>query len=350
MTTIRVTSSHGVRSLCRQSPDGDGVWRGIRFVFDDATRPRDDQGADWLVAYDEPAAGCMTRVPVARRILFITEPPSIKRYPSDYLARFGTVVSPFSQPGYAGRLVRQQAGLGWFYGADIGGAAPAGVSGPLGWSDLVAVNQDAWPRRGLISAVCSAKTMNLNHVRRLRFLRMLKDALGDELVVFGRGFAPIADKAEGIDGFRYHLVLENSLEDNGWTEKLADPILAGVFPIVAGAPNLARDFDPAGFALIDTRRPRAAVRAVRKLLADDPASRAGPAMAANKRRLMEHHNFFAICARLLDDPERAGAPLHPEPVPLPRSKRRSRLRRAFRVPGLVRNPMRRLYLKVMERN
>lgn len=347
MTTIRVTSIHDVKAFCRQTPGGDGLWRGVRFVFDDPARPDDDQGAGWLVVYDEPANGCRTRVPAERRVLFITEPPSLKRYPLDYLARFGTVVSPFPQPGYAGRLLRQHAGMSWFYGSGVGGTGAAGV--PLAWRDLAAVNQERLPRRGLVSAVCSTKTMNLNHVRRLRFLRLLKEALGDDLTVFGRGFAPIADKTEGIDGFRYHLVLENSLEEHGWTEKLADPILAGVFPIIAGAPNLARDFDPAGFALIDTCRPRAAVRAVQKLLADDPAAHAGPAMAANKRRLMEEHNFFAICARLAGAHEPV-APLAAAPEPLPRPKKISRLRRIFKVPRPFRNPLRRLYLEVMERD
>lgn len=351
MTAVRVSSVHDLRHMWRQTPGNDGVWEELNFIFTGRGAVLDDDhGADWLVVLDEYPPGTTTCVPLERRILFVTEPPSIKRYPRDYLNLFGIVVSPYPQPGFRGQLVRMHGALPWFYGATIGGEAAADNDvSPMLWSDLLAIDPASFPARGLISAVCSTKMMNLNHARRLRFLAMLKAELGDALAIFGRGFKAIHDKREGIDGFRYHLVLENGLEQHGWTEKLADPILGGAFPIVAGAPQLENDFDPRGFALIDIRRPRAAIAEVKRILADDRVRDAREAMAENKRRLMREHNFFAVCARLIRHGGRKDVAGIAQPEELPPYPRKSLAQRIFVVPRKLRKPLRKLYLAVAER-
>ena len=337
--------------LFRQTPADDGCWHGMRFTFDAV-----GECADFLVVYDEAPAGFTTRLPVSRRILFLSEPRTIKRYPQHYLDRFGTVVSISDQPHYKGNLVRHNPALPWMYGLDINN--PDGPQNYLRWLELERADAEAHPARGELSVVCSTKTMNLNQARRLRFLHMLKQRLGDRLTVFGRGFNPVEDKAEGLDGFRYHLVLENNLLEHGWTEKLADPILAGSFPIVSGGENLNRYFDPAGFRTINTQRPREAVENVLAILEEDPRRQAADAMRRNKERLMQEHNFFALCSRIarrhsdvLADAE--GPPIattrpldHPEAIPKPTRRRIDRL---LSVPKPLRKPLRWAYLVVAER-
>ena len=115
-----------------------------------------------------------------------------------------------------------QVALPWMYGLDFERPQEA-----YQWDALAA--DRAVPHKGELSVVCSTKNMNINQSRRIRFLSMLKEALGDRITLYGRGFRPIADKREAIDGYRYHLVLENNLLKDGWTEKLADPILGGGF-------------------------------------------------------------------------------------------------------------------------
>lgn len=331
MIGVRLASAHDIAFVLRQTPAGDGAWDPIRVTLDP------DAPHDWLLVVDDAPAGLETRVPPARRILALTEPPAIRRYPARFLAQFGVVAGAATPPGFRGARIGEHALLPWYYGVAFREGArrtvrdwPALAAGPPG---------DVRERAGLVSAVTSTKRVTANQIRRLRLLDRLAGALGPRLALFGRGFAEIADKAAGIDGYRYHLVLENNLDPGFWTEKLADAILGGAFPIVAGGGDLARWFDPAGFAAIDPRRPRAAVAAVEALLADDPVARPETrrAMAENRRRLMEERQLFPVIARHVAEAPRPGDPPLDRPVPIRRVGKDlgARLSRATRRPRLA---------------
>ena len=287
-TIVQLTSNNNLEFFFRQTPKGDGIWGNNQFDLVDGRHH-----ADWLVAYDEPNKICETVLPRERRILFRTEPKSIKYYSADFLNQFGAVVSIDDNPSFDGQTILSQVALPWMYGLDFERPQEA-----YQWDALAA--DRAVPHKGELSVVCSTKNMNINQSRRIRFLSMLKEALGDRITLYGRGFRPIADKREAIDGYRYHLVLENNLLKDGWTEKLADPILGGVFPISAGSPNLGDYFNPEGFASIDITKPRQAVAKVLDILDRDLAMKAGAAMKENKQRLMQQNNFFSLCSRVIE--------------------------------------------------
>ncbi len=246
--------------------------------------------ADWLVVFDDLLAPLQTLVPWSRRIVFLSEPPILKRYALRYLNQFGTVVGPVPVGrGYKGRVVIQQPALPWYCG--------------VSWRDGTALGWEALGRHPVktrrISVVASAKDWRPQYKARLLFVDKLKEALGDELDVFGRGVRPIDDKAEAIGPYRYHVVLENNTIDHFWTEKLADAYLGEAFPIYSGGGQLARYFDPQSFATIDVSDPDRAVADVVKLLADDPAARVQPLLQAMHERLMKEHNVFAVCERIV---------------------------------------------------
>lgn len=334
MARIVVASVHDLRFMLRQTPCGDGRWGDVKVSFD----PADPH--DWLVVFDTPPKGSTTRVPRERRIA-VLEPPDVRTYPPAFLNQFGMVIGPVAPRGFSGVVTGGQPCLPWFYGARIGNRGDSAVM--RDWDELLQGPSMPTVRRpGLISAVCSTKTITMTQMRRLRFVRMLKARLGGSFSLFGRGFAPLDDKAEGLDGFRYHVVLENNLIPGFWTEKLADAILAGAFPIVAGGGGLARWLDPAGFAEIDIRAPRAAVEQVLALLARDPVAdpRTQMALVENRRRLMQEHQLFPVLKRLTTDAARAGVPQLAEPVRLspPASARMARLTKPLR-------PLRKLFMR-----
>ena len=341
MQRVQIASIHTLGMWFRQTPRIDGWWGDTHFVFDTGQAE-----PDWLIVYDQAPSGFQTRVPRHRRVVFLSEPSTIKHYPTAYLQQFSIIVSISPIKVAGSTVIIRNPALPWMYGIDIN--SPGGPRVFRDWDDLARDHSASRPG-GEISVVCSTKTMNLNQHRRLRFLELLRAELGSRLTVFGRGFQPITDKAEGIDGYRYHLVLENNLLDHGWTEKLADPILAGAYPIIAGGQNLASYFDPQGFAMIDTTRPRAAIEAVRRLLEEDPVRREDvrAAMANNKRRLLQEHNFFPVATSIIEQ-HPSSLPLLPcaEPI-LPPA--RPRWRRMMSIPRPLRPPLRRFYLEVFER-
>ena len=131
---------------------------------------------------------------------------------------------------YKGRVLKQHPALPWYYGAN--------------WKDGTGSSWDELRRHPAktrrISVVASDKDWRPEYKARLLFVKTLRDVLGDELDVFGRGRRPIDDKAEAIAPYRYHIVLENNMVDHFWTEKLADAYLGEAFPIYSGGGELAR--------------------------------------------------------------------------------------------------------------
>jgi len=274
-------TEHGpVARWFRQTPGGDGVFG--RTLFSEA--PTGD-AAEWLVVCDEPPAGFRTRIPAARRILFIGEPPSVKVYPAAYLNLFGTVVAPIDLPGYRGRHVRQQPCLPWHYGRDR----------PHSWRELAAGKR----KSQLLSVFCSAKLMTQQQALRLRFAGELKKRFGSRVDHFGHGFNGIDEKADGLAPYRFTIVLENNLEAGFWTEKLADAYLGDCFPIYAGGRIGAADFDTAARLDIDVARIDESLLAIERLLETADHDRLRPLLAAQRRRVMLEHNLFAVAARLI---------------------------------------------------
>ncbi len=339
-TIVQLTSNNNLEFFFRQTPQGDGVWEDTQFNLVNGR-----YHADWLIAYDEPNKICETDLPKARRILFRTEPKSIKYYSSDFLNQFGAVVSIDENSSFDGQTILSQVALPWMYGLDFERPEEAYT-----WDALAA--DKAIPQKGELSVVCSTKNMNVNQSRRLRFLTMLKEALGDRMTMYGRGFRPIADKREAIDGYRYHLVLENNLLADGWTEKLADPILGGVFPISAGSPNLGDYFNPEGFASIDITKPRQAVAQVLDILDRDIAAEAVEVMKENKQRLMQQHNFFSLCSRVIKTIEASQGGRDIQRLESAYSFRPNRMpkwKKLGSVPKPLRPLSRKIYLSLFER-
>lgn len=340
-TTVIISSDTDMSHVFRQTPNGDGVWENFRFTLDDK-----DPSAEWFIAYDETAPGASTRLPKSRRVLVMSEPITIKNYPSNFIEQFGTIVTISPEIQFSGRKIISQLGLPWMYGS-----SRQNRKNSLGWNELI--NLDITPKPQLISVVCSTKNLNLNQARRLRFLKMLREELGDRLTIFGIGFSPIDDKADAIKDHKYHLVLENNLIDHGWTEKLADPILGGSYPIIAGGAKLDNYFDPRGYSRIDTTRPREAVRQVCKILEDDSYAAAGDAMMENKKRLMNKHQFFGLFAdtvtTLEEESTRQEVDLLQDSFDFKRATK-TQWKRIFRIPRPMRKPLRSLYLHCTERN
>lgn len=70
--------------------------------------------------------------------------------------------------------------------------------------------------------------------------------------VFGRGYKPLDNKAEGLKDFRYSIVIENCKTDYYFTEKLIDCFVTGTIPIYWGCPDIGRFFDSQGLITFDS--------------------------------------------------------------------------------------------------
>ena len=270
-------------------------------LFDEHPQPNDG----WLVLCNANRVAVLTRVPRSRRIFIIGE-SSVSHYPVAYLNQFGILVSPFRIAGYEGQWFQSHPALPWFFGASFhkGKAQPT-----LSFQELA--HLPVPEKRQAVSVVVSSKTLHPGHRKRIRFLELLKDRLGDRLVIFGRGFHEIGDKAEAILPFAYHLALENTIEPFYWTEKLPDALLGYALPIYSGCPNVEQWLPARSFEPVDLDHPDDAEARISKLLEVGAWRKRLPLIIEARRQVMEKETVFSVVARVIgaypDDSPRLAA-------------------------------------------
>ena len=150
----------------------------------------------------------------------------------------------------------------------------------------------------LVSAVSSDKCSTAGHRARLAFVAKLKEALGDEVDVFGRGINDFGDKREVLDAYRYHIAIENCAAEDYWTEKLADPYLTQTFPIYHGCPNIADYFSEKAMRVIDIYQPDRAIEIIREVINSDLAETSKSHLLEARRQVMNEYNIFGMLAKV----------------------------------------------------
>jgi hypothetical protein len=140
--------------------------------------------------------------------------------------------------------------------------------------------------------------MTAGHKERYKFVQLLKQELGGQIDFYGRDSIPVDDKDLALSQYRYHIALENSVCSDYWTEKLADPLLRGCFPIYSGCPNATDYFPQGSFSPIDISKPAQAVSKIASLLASDCDIRSSENLVLAKQRLLYEHNIFALLERI----------------------------------------------------
>ena len=284
----------------RQTEDGRGNMGPVQFAL--APQPAvalapPPQVEPWLVVFDEAPAGFCTTTPRERRILFVTEPPEIKKYPRSYLGQFGTVVAPYDFRGVERRsMVIGNPCLNWHFGISHTDGRYVSKFGKLDELRHMPVPQ----KTGLISVVCSCKTVTVAQRARLALVSLLKERLGDVLHVYGRGFNPVDDKMSAIAPYKYHLVLENNLLPHFWSEKLADAWLGWSLPLYLGAPNLGTVCPAGGFVPLPAGAPEVCVQLVVQTLESQLWEARQDELALCRNWMLETTNVFATAARMIE--------------------------------------------------
>lgn len=302
-----------VKFLARTSADQDpALWLSlfekrkpkigrVEFIFD-----LDARDYDWLVVYED-----LTALPNEKRskrtealacarenTLFITtEPTSIKLYGPGYFAQYGHILT--KQPRYAVKHeghIFETPPLRWYYGR------------PLDFEDNNYLDLDHYcstpplPKTQNLSTVCSNKQMAVTlHQQRYNCVMGLKNILGSDFDVFGRGIRPITDKAEAMDSFRYHIAIENHLEPGHWTEKIADCFLAYCVPFYFGPPDIANFFPENSIIPIDIFDIEGAANIIREEIKPGSYEARLPAIIKAREMVLTEYNLMSKIARIVEE-------------------------------------------------
>lgn len=251
---------------------------------------------DWLIAYSDLDDGIVTTVPRSRRIVVLVEPPNIMTYHRRFLDQFGTVIGPIPVKVRQGRVLRTHIGFPWFYGLTFD---ETGSRYRYTRDELIALPRP--DKKSVLTAVLSNKKRTPMQRARLALAERLAGELGDQFLLFGKGFKPIPDKAEAIDGYRYHLAIENNAVPDLFTEKIIDPLIGWSLPVYAGCPNIADYLPGKAYVPIDVEDQRAAVTAIKELLARDPYMDHIDAIAEARIRLLTRYDLLSLIRGVIAD-------------------------------------------------
>ena len=278
----------------RQIPGGQNCFEGVEFFV-----PPED--ADILFAFNALHLGhgidLNQQIP---KVHIVTEPPDMKRYCPAFLSQFDYVLTPTRETQHP-HLILGQTALNWFAGLVIGGNERADrppLHTNLSFDDFETHHPQ---KTKLVSVVTSSKTDLPSHRARLEFVARLKDALGDQVDVFGRDINGFVDKRDVLDDYRYHIAIENSVTEHYWTEKLADPYLTLTFPIYHGCPNITDYFHHDAIRTINIYEPDQAIATIKDIIASDLAEKNRDALLEARRQVLYDYNIFAVMARTAKD-------------------------------------------------
>ena len=287
-------------------PGGKPVWDNCQFVFD-----RNCREYDWLVVYGEMPLVGEKRLPLweeelacpRQNTLFTTyEPSTIKVYGTRFLRQFGWVLTS-QEPWvihHPGAIFHQPA-MVWYYA----------FSQPRGSYDAITSHVPLDKTRE-ISAICSAKRQaNTLHRRRYDFVMELKQRL-PEIELFGRGVRPLADKADALDPFKYHLAIENFFGPHHWTEKLADPFLGACMPVYYGCPNAEDYFPPESFLRVNICDLEESVETIRRAIRSRLYEKNLNAILESRRRILTQYGPIPQIVKIINERHQPGAP-RPQP-------------------------------------
>lgn len=290
----------------RMFPGRQPVWGNCQFTFD-----RHCRDYDWLVVYDEMPSAAGERHPLweeelacppEHTLLITVEPSTIKVYGSAYLRQFRWLLSTqelWATGPHPGRLLEQPA-LIWFY-AD---------SSPRGDYDTLLRHIPVNKARDL-STVCSSKRQGHTlHRLRYDFTHAIKERL-PELDIFGRGIRPLADKADALDSYRYHLAIENFAGRHHWTEKLADAFLGACLPFYYGCPNVGDYFPAESYIPIDIHDVEGSAEIIQRSIRDKAYEQRLPAILESRRLVLENYGPIATISRIVNQHHNTECPVAP---------------------------------------
>tara|TARA_B110000879_G_scaffold209576_1_gene297661 strand:+ start:1895 stop:2887 length:993 start_codon:yes stop_codon:yes gene_type:complete len=211
------------------TPENKGIFNNFQFFFN-----TDIEDYDYVVFFEHFSKEVKVSVCLDKVIFIAGEATSIKKYKQNFLDQFGHIITCQEDIKHKSKFL-QSPGHSWF--------------SKKSYDELI--NIDNIKKTKLLSIVVSNKAFTKGHKDRLDFCLKLKERLGDQVDLFGRGFNEFDDKWEVIAPYKYSIAIENSVENHWVTEKIGDCYTSHTFPFYMGAPNIEDYYNPDSYALID---------------------------------------------------------------------------------------------------
>ncbi|MCR9140741.1 MAG: glycosyltransferase family 10 [bacterium] len=283
MIRVKFSSNANGFPFLRQTPGGKGRWMDFQFVYDEHM-----ESCDWWVVYEGLKQREVVDCPPENTILVMAEPPSVKVYNPRFVAQFAHSIT--ANPSLSGKkFIHNQPALPWLVGWDGEGPNPNRPSDYDAWKNL------EFPEKTeALSVVISNKAFTRGHKRRIEFVRRLKEYFGNQLHLYGRGFNEMRDKWDAIAPYRFHLVLENSIYPDYWTEKLSDSFLGCAYPFYSGSPAILEYFHADAITPISVADPEESIKKIKRAMDKGLDLTNRDALLEARAKVLEEYNLFAV--------------------------------------------------------
>lgn len=122
-----------------------------------------------------------------------------------------------------------------------------------------------------ISVLTSNQMIFGTHPVRYNFIKYLQKNKINWIDILG--FGKKVKMEDALRDYRYTIVLENTLEENHWTEKLSDALRMKCFIFYFGCKNINKYFDTRSIIRINIKNPRKALKNIKTHLENDSFER-----------------------------------------------------------------------------
>jgi len=302
LKVIKVSSGNPdfSRLLLRQSPGGKGIWSDCQFIVNQPVERCDW----WFVLHGSGLRLAEKTLCDPDHIVYVSMEPneSVGNISINFLEQFSRII--LCDRKIAHKNITYANGLTWWVGMNL-----RHQNGQHQFSSDFALDYDRLTsmimpkKQNRISVILSKKNFLVGHKKRLFFIEKLKEhPIGSYIDIFGGGFNPIPDKWDAIAPYKYHLVLENDVVPDYWTEKLADAFLGFAFPIYYGCPNINNYFDEKSLVSIDINDLDKTFSILKELISTDSYEKHFESIIRARDKVLNQYNIFHLMASICEEP------------------------------------------------
>jgi hypothetical protein len=283
----------------RQTGKGSGNWEDCHFFVNQ----RVDQCDWWIVCHNSAINKPESTICDPEHIVFISMEPTDSGIPYRFFNQFSQLV--LCDRDVSHKNIKYTNGSTWWIGMQVSHENGHKFSPEfsLNYDNLSEMTIPAKQNR--IAVICSRNQSLPGHIKRLKFLdKLMGHPVSKHIDFYGGGFNAIPDKWDGIAPYKYHLVLENSIVPDYWSEKLGDAFLGYAFPIYYGCPNIIEYFRADSLAIIDIENFDQSVSVLEVLLSEDRFHEHIGAIIDARNKVLNDYNIFQLMSEICYEPAR----------------------------------------------
>jgi hypothetical protein len=280
--------------LLRQTPKQQGIWKDCKFLVNQNIKQCDA----WFVLHHSGLLKEESSFCDPSKVFYISMEPSesIGSVSREFINQFSTIVSCDTTINHRQQIKKNIHT--WWAGINVDCSKGSHLFSPevnLTYDNFFSQYITEKSRIDRVCCILSKKQLTSGHKLRLAFFEKLMSLpAGKHIDCYGAIGRDFLDKYDILSKYKYALVLENSLVDHYWSEKLADSYLCGSFPFYSGCINLNDYFPPESYQAIDISSPERTSSLICSTIAEDRYSMRINHLQESRNRILIDYNVFNI--------------------------------------------------------